>query len=407
MASLLHYGCDSSVRLEFADGAAVDEYGTPDARPPHDLADAVRRALAEPIGFPELARATTPGDRIAIALDSLMPRADEVAAAVVGCLVEAGVEADGITVLRSGLDVDAGASDPCRFLDEHTRRRVTLATHDPTRREEMAYLAATEAGEPILINRAIHDADLVLPVGCLRGPTAAGYHGVHGPLFPTYSDVATLSRFRSPKALDGHGRHKARLIAEVDNVGWLLGVMLTVQVVPGPGDSILNVLAGEARTVQQRGRQLHDDAWGHTVGRRAELVVAAIEGGPTEQTWQQVGRAIDTAARLVEPDGAIALCCDLATEPGPALRQMAADPRIPIEDDDNDRPDDALPAVQLGRAMDRSKVYLLSRLEPSSVEDLGMVPLGDSGELARLARRFDSCIVLANAANVAVQPRGK
>ncbi len=62
------------------------------------------------------------------------------------------------------------------------------------------------------------------------------------------------------------------------------------------------------------------------------------------------------------------------------------------------RPVDALPAAQLAHALDRTKVYLLSRLDASVVEDLDMIPIEGPDELARLARQHSSCILLSNAA---------
>ena len=66
--------------------------------------------------------------------------------------------------------------------------------------------------------------------------------------------------------------------------------------------------------------------------------------------------------------------------------------------------DDALPAAQLARALDRGKVYFLSRLEASVVEDLEMIHVGNGAELARLARRHASCILLSNAQYAVTKP---
>ena len=133
--------------------------------------------------------------------------------------------------------------------------------------------------------------------------------------------------------------------------------------------------------------------WGR-VPRRASLVVAAIEGGDTEQTWENLGRALESADALVEDGGAIAVCCDLAAAPGPGVQSMAAarSRRSALKRIRKDRPADALPAAQLARALDRDKVYLLSRLDPAIVEELEMIPIADGDELVRLARRHRSCI---------------
>ena len=68
-----------------------------------------------------------------------------------------------------------------------------------------------------------------------------------------------------------------------------------------------------------------------------------------------------------------------------------------------ERPADALPAAQLARALDRGKVYLLSRLDPSLVDSLDMIHVEAPEELARLARRQKSCILLANAPQAEVK----
>ena len=69
----------------------------------------------------------------------------------------------------------------------------------------MAYLAATDDGEPIMLNRLLTDADVVLPIGCLHSEPPTGYFGIHTPVFPTFSDHETLLAFAAwmPWAVDG------------------------------------------------------------------------------------------------------------------------------------------------------------------------------------------------------------
>ncbi len=193
-------------------------------------------ALAEPIDYPALARSTTPADRVVLALDRGVPQVAQVTAAVIRALVEAGVDPDGITVLQSPADLDAGAGDPCRLVASPLRERITRLTHDPADRRQLAYLAASESGEAILIHRALHEADVVLPVGCLRAEETAGYFGIHSPIFPAFSDAKTIQRFRGFGSLNGRGSRQRELAAEVDHVAWLLGVNFTIQVVPAAGD---------------------------------------------------------------------------------------------------------------------------------------------------------------------------
>ena len=140
-------------------------------------------------------------------------------------------------------------------------------------------------------------------------------------------------------------------------------------------------------------------AWGSPLQRRADLVVAAIRGGAARQTWENFGRALQTATDLVEEGGAIAVCCDLAAAPGPAMQRIvgARSRTAAIKRIRKERPPDALPAVQLARALDRGKVYLLSRLDPGLVDELEMIHVADAEELGRLTRRHRSGILLENA----------
>jgi hypothetical protein len=427
--AVLCYGIDSSVSLELAGGLLPQQCGTPQGRPLDDPLAAVAWAMFEPLDYPPLAKCTTPGDRVVLALDRDLPQVAQVTAAVVRALVDAGVDPDGITILRTQSDANGGetvgtGSEPVResagerassevpvpivsLLDDACRDRITLVTHRAGDRQAMAYLAASESGEPIVIHRTIHEADLVLPISCLHADAAAGYFGIHGSVYPLFSDEKTHARFRTPAAIEARGNQRRHLIEEADHVAWLLGIKFTIQLVPAGGDRIMHVVAGESEAVRRRGRELYRAAWSGPVGQRASLVVAAIEGGPGQQTWENLGRALSAALPLVDDGGAIAVCCDLEAAPGPAVQRMAsARSRASVlRQIEKHRPHDALPAAELARALEHGPVYLLSRLSPALVEDLDVTPIANGDELARLTRQHKTCTLLSNApqAMVSVQ----
>jgi nickel-dependent lactate racemase len=343
-----------------------------------------------------------PSDRVVLALDHGMPQAAQITAAVIGMLIhEAGVDPDGIAVLQTQADAEFG--DPCRLLDAAVRSRVQVLTHDPADRTHLAYLAATAAGDPILLHRALHEADLVLPIGCLRRETAAGWYGIHGAVYPTYSDQRALARFRAPAALAAAAPRHRKLVDEANEVAWLLGLNFTVQAIPGADDTVLQVLAGQSESVAQRGAEAYRGAWGGTVARPASLAVAAIGGGPSQQTWENLGRALAAAQAVVEDGGAIAVCCELQVAPGPAVQRMAGarSREGALRRIERELPPDALAAAQLAAALENGSVYLLSRLDPALCERLDVIPIGVE-ELRRLARRHASCVLLANAPNAIV-----
>ena len=414
---VLPYGNNLSVQLDFSRAAAAVE--VPRGQALADLAAAALAALQSPMDFPPLAQCVMPADRVVLALDHDIPQVAHIVAAVVQTLTEAGVEPESITVLQSQADHAAHATDPRQLLPLALQKRIALLPHNPADRRELAYLAADKAGEAILINRTLHEADVVLPISCLRDSRAAGYFGIHGAVYPTFSDVKTQQRFRGLTALHHHCRcrdhsrshahshdhgsdgddRRRELAADVEHVAWLLGLMFTVQVVPAAGDRVLHVLAGQSDSVRRNGERLYQAAWATPVERRAGLVVAAIEGGSSQQTWENVGRALHVAENFVEADGAIAVCCDLATPPGTAMRQLAgaASHESALKHIAKERPDDTLAAVQLAQALAQHKVYLMSRLDAAAVEELDMIPIEKPDELVRLVKQHDACILLPNA----------
>ena len=401
MNPIVRYGGEASFALESTGNGLLVECGRPRLQPLHDCAAAVAEVLAKPLGYPPLAKITTEDDRIVLAVGSPLPRAAEIVAAVVSMLLESGVDPGGITVLQAKTSVD----DACRLIPDDIKRQIRSAQHDVEDSNQMAYLATTAAGEPVVLNRLLTDADFILPIGCVQDTRANGYFGVNSAFFPTFSDKNTQSRFCDAQlSLDhqseGSDDERGR---EADEVGWLLGVTFSIQVIPGSGDEVLRIVAGEIGKVRKRARSVFDDAWRHSIAARAKLVVATIEGGPHRQNWQNLARAIANATTLVEEGGAIAVVCELDEEPGPAVRHLsqARSRGEALDEILQNPPQDAPVAVQLARALERNHIYLMSRLDDSLLEDLEITPIASPEELNRLVSgvtgQGETCILLSNA----------
>ena len=161
----LRYGTGLSVELKFDRCTLVAECGNPPTGTVADVAELVEQVLTEPTGIPPLSRCVTPSDQIVIALDEGVPEGGKIGAAVVRHLAACGVDPDVITVLRSAADAAVRNSNPLPHLREELRRRVRLVDHSPGDRAALAFLATGRAGNPIWLNRALTDADVVIPIG--------------------------------------------------------------------------------------------------------------------------------------------------------------------------------------------------------------------------------------------------
>jgi nickel-dependent lactate racemase len=370
----------------------------PRGRPLVEVREATRRALAEPVGFPPLVQATVPGDRIVIALNSGVPATGEIVAGLIETLIEGGRSPGDITILRTASDAASRRRDPLAGLPENIRGEVTVVIHDPAERTALGYLAATEAGDPIYLNRAIFDADLVIPVGVVRSPLTLGYSGPQGGLFPAFADEKAQQRFRAAEWCDSRKEGKART-AESNEATWLVGSPVLVQVVPGGGDKVLHVIAGSPAAVAERGEELFARAWRIRAPAASDLVIVGLDGGSDQQTWDNLARALAIGLTLVEEDGAIVLWTTLDQPPGPALG-ILLDSAVDEEATRairRQRGPDTIAAQELLVARQRVRIFLKSRLTDDLVIGLGLTPIADAADIAHLAEQYQRIAVVAHA----------
>ena len=395
----LRYGSNSSVELAFDRCALVAECGNHSPRGPIDVVERVGQVLSEPVGIPALAKCVTPSDQIVVALEEGIPEGGRIAGAVVAYLASAGVDPDGIVVLRSAADAARRSSNPLQHLPDELQRRVRLVDHDPSDQSGLAFLATGKSGSPIWLNRALTDADMVVPIGCVHGRAVPGHFGIHGAIYPTFADAETQEKFRSPRALGMRGRHRRSFVDAVEEVGWLLGIVFAVQVVPGAGDTAEEVTAGAVDAVRRCSRGLYQKTWRWDLPHRARIVVAGIEGGPGQQTWRNLARSLVAAMECVEDEGAIVLCCEMAEAPGKGLEclRRSRSREEAVREIIDSPPDDALAVAQLVRAQERVDVYFRSGLNPELLEDLMISSIETDDELNRLISHFPDAILLGNA----------
>lgn len=397
MVKTLHPIDTISSRISQADDRVVRlvraENGAANGRDlaPLDPAAATARALAEPLDFPPLIAAIVPGDRVAIVVDAAIPYAAAIVRGVVDELHRAGIDDDAISIVTTGSEFGQRCRDD---LENSASSAIRSVTHDPDDETNLCFLGIPKKREPLLVNRTIYDADVVLPIGCARIDNCGAYDG----LFPSFAGAEAVDRFRTPARHESDAA-RADMLRETNEAGWLIGAPLVIQVVPGAGDTVASVVAGDPQAVAERTAELCRDQWLFASPQRASLVVANISGPAAAQTWNNIGRALAAAERLVAEDGAIAVCSNLGEPPGESLGRLigssdldAAERKI-----SHDHAKDSWTAWRLARALQRGPVYFLSQLDADTVEDMGMAPIADIDELARLATRRERCIVLDDA----------
>ncbi len=268
----------------------------------------------------------------------------------------------------------------------------------PTRRT-CVLSALTKRGQPLLVNRTIFEADIVLPIGCAR----LGQCNAYDSLYPRFSDAETIEKYRDP-AQPGAGVRRNGKRSEADEAGWMIGTQMTVQVVPGSGETVAHVLAGEPQVVARRSEELCRQRWLLHSPQRVNLLVATITGGAPSQTWANVGRALAAADVVLTEGGAVAICSNLSEPPGHSLSRLSGSADLDRASRKilHDHNPDTWTALQVARALQRGPVYLMSQLSTEAVEDLGLAPVDSVDELVRLAGRHESFAVIDDSQHAVV-----
>lgn len=381
-AILLDTGGDEPLTLAPRAGSLIAECRGPEGVTGDAASDLVATALADDRHGPPLTSHVVPGDRVVIALAGGIPEREPVVWAVRRCLEMAGMN----------------AAD------------VTLIDTPPVRDSDTAYLAADEEGLPWYLSRPLVDADVVVTVGGFEWDASLGGRSLEGELWPTFA------RPESRQELVGRLARRGRLAlagwrSEMEQVDWNLGVTASLRTVAGRHGTLSAAVFGLPGAARRAARQLAD-AWRPTVALEAAVTVASlsrpVEGSAVGNVdgagWLPAAvRAVAAAARVTHEDGTICLVGHMHDEPGVIFsrwRQGAPLQALVHEAMGTKDPQliaDALQTRLFARALGDRRLVLLTDLRETLVEDLEFGYAESPDDVARLAAKAESLIVLHEA----------
>ncbi len=184
---LLDYG-DGKMRVELPDSAMVVRYGRTYTDPPAvDSAEAARRALEKPHGFPPLRGLAGPNQKIVIAFPDRVkggfhPQAHRrvTIPIIVEELVKGGAKLEHITLLCAmGLHRKNTREEWYGYLGKEIVDRFwpdRLVNHD-AEAPDLCDFGKDEMGNVVQCNRVIAEADLPIVIGHCAGNPYGGYSG--------------------------------------------------------------------------------------------------------------------------------------------------------------------------------------------------------------------------------------
>jgi len=367
----------------------------------------IRNALQHPVDYPPVSGGVVPGDVVAIVVDSEVPWPEVAIAGTLQAIADC--ELSRIDVVLAENTTELTRSIVRKSLPEN----IELTIHSGKSRDDLRYLAANEAADPIYLNRRILDADLVIPIVVARKVDPLLAATSPGAVFPAFADYQSQARARIKETNITSHKSRRRTVSaddEATRVGWLVGlqwmvsVELTVDGKPG------NVIVGTPELLAQRATKNDLNV---TVPFHADVVVACVEGGQQQQSIINLLRAAIVARAHASIDASIVLVCDLRELGMPAdteYNEDASEETYDHEDEPEERPQlvqpPAVSSVDHARLMlhtlindsDSSHRYLLlSNCSEDEAESFGFGGIQDGSALKRLINSHGSCTIIRTA----------
>ena len=278
-----------------------------------DPADAVRGALARPVGAPPLAELAR-GRRSACILicDITRPVPNGLfLAPLIRTLLDAGVPGAGITVLvATGLHRPNEGDELGELVgDPWVLDAVTVANHDATVDRDHVLLGRTPArGTVVRLDRRLVEADLKIATGLVEPHFMAGWSGGRKVIAPGVAHAETITTFHNsafmahPRAancvLEGNPLHEEQL-AIVD----MLGGALALNTVIDDQRRLAFVNFGEVVASHLRAVDFAREYAQVSVPRRFRTVVTSAAGYPLDKTYYQTVKGMVGPLDILEPGG--------------------------------------------------------------------------------------------------------
>lgn len=275
-----------------------------------DPAALMRQALREPVGRPPLRDLVRPGQRIVIIVDDmtrptpqhvlLPPLLEELEAAGRNLHIE--------ILIATGTHRAMTPAEIEHKVGRQVMSAYPVINHDAMDWANLVHLGTTPNGTPIVVNRRVVDADLVVAVGntvphCLAGwsggakiiqPGVCGEETTHHThALNMYSPVPHLGR------LDNPVRQEIEAIVQRVRLDFMINTVLNARA------EVVHVVAGDPYHSHRRAVELATPIWVRPVPVMPDIVV--ISSHPADLDYWQGVKALYAAELVVKRGGDIIL----------------------------------------------------------------------------------------------------
>jgi lactate racemase len=367
--------------------------------------DAVKNALANPVGTPTLQKLARPGDRVCIVFTDITRSCPDnlLVPPILSELKQAGVKEEHITLLCGiGMHRPSTYEEKIAKLGAEIVSRYRVIDNEPQNTAAQIDLGMTAGGVPVSEHRAVVEADLVIATGIVEPHQYAGYSGGCKTLAVGAAGEALIAHTHGPAFVDHPGTRLGRIegnpfheavteAARRARLRFILNVVLDddkrlLRVTAGDPDEAFMDLVAFARSVYEV-----------PIPQQYDIAIGGV-GFPKDSNLYQASRAPSylffAPTCVIRPSGyfIIPARCEEGAGNGvgeqrflAAMRDMP-DIRSILEDGrKNGFPPGQQRAFVMARVLEESKVIIVASECPDIVAACKMIPAATMDEAIRIA----------------------
>lgn len=266
-----------------------------------DAGQAIREAIANPIGSARLKDIAARGKKVVIIVTDITRKipGDLMVTAILDELALAGVSDRDIKILiATGLHRPNTATEIEKMLGREIPARIEVINHVATDPQAIVDLGKTPSGIPMSLNRLAMEADVRITTGCIEPHKLAGFSGGVKCMSVGIAGFATIAHTHA-REMNEHpttrlGVIEGNIFREfLNEVAMTAGLDFIVNVVQNPNGKVVRAVAGHPIKAFEAGVETARAQAVVEIERSADLVIA-IPGYPKEQNVYQASRAMNT-----------------------------------------------------------------------------------------------------------------
>lgn len=281
--------------------------------PANDPIAEVIRALDEPIGCGKLGGLVLPGLKVAIVIDDISrpTPVPTIFPLVLKELLTAGVSRGSITIVPAlGVHRGMDESEILKRCGLGSLDGIQWENHDIDTPEKLSVLGTTSRGTPVLFNKTVATADLIISIGCIEPHIIASFGGGYKNLLPGVAGRVSIARNHalncSPATFNMVGQpiESNPMRMDLEEAGRMLKPpVFIVNAILDNRQRLVQIVAGDPILAHRAGVRACSNLYGVKIPGQADVVIT--DSHPMNSDLRQGVKALANTIRALKPGGVL------------------------------------------------------------------------------------------------------